>query len=127
MHDDRTIGLPAKLTAWQRAMDLLVEVYRLTERLPAKERYDLASQMRRAAYSIPANIAEGNARAHRKEYLQFLAIARGSAAELATHLEVARRVGYLSDADLDQARKLSERVGQLLTRLVASLSNPGNI
>jgi four helix bundle protein len=74
-----------KLEVWQRAMDLMVEVYRLVARLPDYERNGLADQLRRASASIPANIAEGNARAHRLECLHFLSIARGSVAELVTH------------------------------------------
>ena len=112
-----------ELVVWQRAMELLVEVYQLARRLPAYESADLGSQVRRAATSIPANIAEGNARAHRREYLHFLSIARGSAAELATHLEGARRVGYVSDADVAHATQLLRRVGELLARVVASLSS----
>jgi len=103
-------------------MELVVEVYRVADRLPARERFALADQMRRAASSIPANIAEGNARAHRREYAHFLSIARGSLAELATHVETARRVGYLSAADLTRTLDLIRRVRQLLSKLMARLS-----
>jgi len=122
MNSKRDIGAVAELDVWQRAMDLVAEVYRLGDRLPARERFGLADQMRRAAASIPANIAEGNARSHRREYVQFLNIARGSLAELATHMESARRVGYWSDADLAMAADLVRRVRQMLNRLIASLS-----
>ena len=103
-------------------MDLVGEVYHLTLLLPAAESAGLSRQIRRAATSIPANIAEGNTRAHRREYLNFLSIARGSAAELATHCEIARRIGYLSEADLAPALELLERVAQMLTRLARRLS-----
>jgi len=116
------IGPVADLDVWQRSMDLVTEVYRLVEQLPARERFGLAEQVRRAVASIPANIAEGNARAHRREYVQFLAIARGSLAETATHIEVARRVGYWSEADLEIAVDLVRRIRQMLNRLIASLS-----
>ena len=110
-------GPVEQLIAWQRAMDLVVEVYRW--RIGSRSRaIALADQLRRAASSIPANIAEGNARAHRREYVHFLSIARGSLAELATHLESARRVGYLRDADLTRTTELIRRVRQLLTRLM---------
>ena len=116
------IGPVADLDVWQRSMDLVTEVYRLVEQLPARERFGLAEQVRRAVASIPANIAEGNARAHRREYVQFLAIARGSLAETSTHIEVARRVGYWSEADLEIAVDLVRRIRQMLNRLIASLS-----
>ena len=122
MRNRQIIGAGGRLIAWQRSVDLVGEVYRLADRLPLRERFGLADQLRRAAASIPANIAEGNARAHRREYLHFLSIARGSLAEVATHLESSRRVGYFSDADLAPASQLVQRVGQLLSRLIASLS-----
>jgi len=111
-----------KLDVWQRAMDLMVEVYRLAARLPDYERNALADQLRRAAASIPANIAEGNARSHRREYLHFLSIARGSLAEVVSHLESTKRLGFLTPSDLSTAYDLATRVGQMLTRLVAKLS-----
>ncbi len=111
-----------ELEVWQRAMDLMVEVYRLAARLPDYERTRLADQLRRAASSIPANIAEGNARSHRREYLHFLAIARGSLAEVVTHLESTKRLGFLSGSELSSASTLAIRVRQMLTRLIASLS-----
>ena len=111
-----------RLDVWQRSMDLVGEAYRLALLLPVEEAAGLAGQIRRAATSIPANLAEGNTRAHRREYLNFLSIARGSAAELATHFEIARRIGYLSDADLARATQLLERVAQMLTRLARRLS-----
>jgi four helix bundle protein len=122
MHSEFGYGPVERLVAWQRSMDLVVEVYRLADRLPAWERFALADQLRRAASSIPANIAEGNARAHRREYLHFLSIARGSLAEVATHCEAARRVGYIGETDLVKTTDLIRRVRQLLTRLMARLS-----
>jgi four helix bundle protein len=116
------IGAGGDLVVWHRAMDLVAAAFRVAERLPAEERLALGDQLRRAATSIPANIAEGNARAHRLEYVHFLYIARGSLAELATHLESIGRVGYVSDSDLLIARQLTRSVGQLLNRLIASLS-----
>jgi four helix bundle protein len=111
-----------ELEVWQRAMDLMVEVYRLAARLPEYERNGLADQLRRASASIPSNIAEGNARSHRREYLHFLSIARGSLAEVVTQLECTRRLGLLTLSDLSAASRLTIRVRQMLSRLIANLS-----
>src|SRR5688572_26837166 len=83
------------LIVWQRAMDLVTSVYRLTEDFPKSELYGLTSQIRRCAASIPANIAEGQGRRLAGEFLQFLANARGSLLELDTHLEIAVRLGFI--------------------------------
>jgi len=83
------------LQVWQLAMDLVVERYRVTEGFPLDERFGITSQLRRAAVSIPANIAEGHARSHRREYLNFRSIAQGSAAELSTHIRIAQRIEFL--------------------------------
>jgi four helix bundle protein len=104
-----------QLEVWQRAMDLMVEVYRLAARLPDYERSGLADQLRRASASIPANIAEGNARSHRREYLHFLSVARGSLAEVVSHMERTRRLGFLTPSDLEPASHFATRVGQMLT------------
>ena len=109
------------LLVWQEAVDLVVFVYRLTESFPKSELYGLTSQIRRAAASVPANIAEGAARAGTAELLRFLSIAQGSLSELDTHIEVAHRLGYLVDrATIDE--RLA-RVFQLLTGLTASLKS----
>ena len=109
------------LQVWQRAMDLVVESYDLARRLPVHERYALASQLRRAAVSIPANIAEGNGRMHPGDYLRHLSIARGSLLELDTHCEVACRLSYLSEDDLIEVRDLIGQVSRMLNRLRARL------
>jgi four helix bundle protein len=83
-------------------MDLVEMVYRLTKRFPRDEMYGLSSQLRRAAVSIPSNIAEGRSRAHLKEYLLFLSTAQGSVAEVQTQLEIAGRLNYLS---VEQVRR----------------------
>jgi four helix bundle protein len=101
------------LIVWQKAMDLVTTVYRLTEDFPKSELYGLKSQIRRCAASIPANIAEGQGRRLAGEFLQFLGNARGSLLELDTHLEIAVRLGMLSKelhstvmAQLVEVRKL---------------------
>jgi four helix bundle protein len=110
------------LQAWQVAMDLVVESYRLGERLPPREQYGLTAQTRRAAISIPANIAEGNGRVHRREYTHHLSIARGSLNELETLFAVAGRLGYIDPAQLTQFAELCDFTGRLLTRLRGSLA-----
>ena len=111
------------LTVWRKGMDLVVEVYRLAKKLPAEERYGLTSQMTRAAVSIPANIAEGHGRVHRKEYAQHLSIARGSLMELETHLAIAVRLDYLEKADVLPVWDLAQETGKLLNGLLNALRN----
>ena len=86
-----------KLDAWSLAMDFVVAVYRATETFPKEEKFGLTSQIRRAAVSIPANIAEGAARHSDKELAHFVSNAQGSASELETELIIAHRLGYLAD------------------------------
>ncbi len=88
------------LRVWQRGMEVVESVYRATQSFPRQELYGLTSQLRRAAVSIPANIAEGHCRQHIKEYLNFLSIAQGSIAELETELEIACRLKYIASDDL---------------------------
>jgi four helix bundle protein len=110
-----------KLIAWQEAMALVLSVYQDTARFPADETYGLRSQMRRAAVSVPSNIAEGAARNHSKELAQYLSIACGSIAELETQVEIAATLGYL-----DTHPRLAEqvdRVGMLVRRLRRSVAN----
>ncbi len=89
-----------ELIVWQRAMGLVTRVYKLTNQLPREERFGLASQIQRAAISVPANIAEGQARELPKPFLSHLSIARGSLAELDTLLEVAVQLEYLREPDI---------------------------
>jgi four helix bundle protein len=84
------------LKIWQKSMDLVEACYRASTAIPREERFGLISQMRRAATSVPANIAEGYGRWNVKEFARFLAIANGSLRELETHVVIARRLGYLS-------------------------------
>jgi four helix bundle protein len=105
-------------------MDLAVEVYGASVCFPAEERFGLVSQLRRAAVSIPSNIAEGHARRSRPEFLHHLSIALGSAAELGTPIELAGRLGYLP---ADPRRLLDDRlatVARMIHGLRRSLSNP---
>jgi four helix bundle protein len=110
------------LNVWQRAYELTLNLYRATKRFPKEETFGLTSQIRRAAASVPANIAEGYERNHRKEYLQFLFIAKGSLGELDTYLLLARDIGYLSNADFDQANATRHETMKMLQGLIKSLS-----
>ena len=107
------------LRAWQQAVDLVCAVYRFTEAFPDSERYGLSSQMRRAAVSVPANIAEGFARSGTRELIHFLSIASGSLSELDTLAEVAVRLGYVSNAG--EMQQQIDDVSGLVMGLSASL------
>ena len=110
-----------ELVVWQKAMDLVVEVYRLVKLLPREERYALSDQMRRSAVSIPSNIAEGHTRNSTKEYIQFLSIAKGSNAELQTQLSICSRLGYLSNEQISKVIVLSEEVGKMISSIQKKL------
>ena len=87
------------LMVWREGMDLVTDIYRVTRSYPRDEIYGLTSQMRRAAVSVPSNIAEGAARTSSKEFLQFLSIARGSLSELETQIMISRNLDYVQDVD----------------------------
>lgn len=107
------------LDAWKKAIEFVVAVYRQTELFPKDERFGLTSQIRRAAVSIPANIAEGAARSSDKEYLHFISIAQGSSSELETELLIAQKLGFLSEENYFELRQELESIG----RLIIGLSN----
>lgn len=109
------------LLVWQRAMDLVVLAYQLGKRLPKEELYGLVSQIRRAATSVPANIAEGQGRRHTAEFLNFLGIANGSLMELETHIIASQRLGFLSDVDIQKSMEAAAHVGRMLAGLVRRL------
>ena len=103
-------------------MDLALEVYRSTASFPKPETYGLTAQMRRAAVSIPSNIAEGRGRSSRKELVQFLHHARGSLLELETQVMIAERLGYLEEVKQTDLRSMTGEVGRLLNGLVNALN-----
>jgi four helix bundle protein len=109
------------LLVWQKAMDLLVLGYKLAVRLPAIETYGLASQIRRAAVSIPANIAEGHGRRHRGDFLRSLSFASGSLRELETHFQAIVRLNYLPERDLNAAFSQTDEIGRMLAGLMKKL------
>lgn len=110
------------LQVWQKAMDLTVEVYRLVKLLPKEELFALSSQMRRAAVSIPSNIAEGQGRNSVKEFLQFIAIAKGSNSELETQLLICVRVGYMEEHAIKVALSLITEIAKMLSSLSRTLA-----
>jgi four helix bundle protein len=112
-----------KLDAWQAAMKVAQMIYNVTKTFPEDERFGLVSQMRRAAVSIPCNIAEGAARQGKKEFRNFLSMAQGSLSELDTQLELCAMLGYTSDENLDEISSLALRIDKMLTGLIRSLSD----
>lgn len=102
------------LPVWQAAVELVPLVYRMTAGFPREEVYGLAAQMRRAAVSVPSNIAEGAARSGPNELLHFLSMASASLSELDTHVEIARRLGYLKDDGDDMIARMDDLGGQLV-------------
>ena len=110
-----------KLDVWNEAMDLVVVLYEITGAFPKTETYALADQLRRAAVSIPSNIAEGAARQTKKEFVQFLHIARGSASEIDTQLEVAHRLNYIGDEVKSEVNARLDAIGRMLTGLIRSV------
>ncbi len=109
------------LEVWQRACDLAVAVYRLTEGYPRREMYGLTSQMRSCAASVPANIAEGRGRHSDGDFVRFLRIAAGSLAELETFLELSRRLEFARAEDLAPIEAAAEEVGRMLHGLMAAI------
>ena len=109
------------LRAWQVAMDLFVATHQLCKKLPREERYELASQLRRAAGAVSANIAEGSGRTHLGDYLRHLSIARGSVREVESHLEAVRRLGYVSADELTPVVDLADHGSRALLVLMRRL------
>lgn len=106
------------LQVWQLGMELVKVVYRITGNFPDSEKFGLCSQMQRAAVSVPSNISEGAARAGQKEFLHFLAVARGSLCELETQVLISRELGYIEDAG-----ELLELINHLFAKLAALISS----
>ena len=116
------------LRVWQEGMALAEACYRLTRSYPTTEAYSMTSQIRRAATSIPANIAEGYGRENRGEYIQFLRIAQGSLKELETHLLLSERVGLVHNGQSQPVLAQCEALGKMLRALIRSLqAKPGRV
>jgi four helix bundle protein len=113
----RVIRSYRELVVWQRAIALVMDGYRATRSFPSEERFGLTSQLRRAAVSVAANIAEGHAREHRGDFLHHLSIARGSLAELETHVLIARALKFATPNDEARLLEQCDHVGRMLRRL----------
>jgi len=109
------------LAVWQRAVELSLQVYKLTAAFPDSERFGLTNQLRRATVSVASNIAEGYGRSTRGEYIQFLGHARGSNSEVETQLVIARGLGFGSSQMLNQADQLCSEVGRMLGATMKTL------
>jgi len=114
------------IKAWQLADKLTLEIYKITDKFPSHELYGVVSQIRRAAFSVPANIVEGANRNHSKEYLQFLFVARASLAELGYFLSLSKNVGYLSEEEYHSIDKLHIECSKTLQGLINYISNGAN-
>lgn len=112
------------LIAWQRAMDFAEAVYGGTVAFPADERFGLTSQLRRAAASVPGNIAEGRGKSSRADYARFLEISRGSLYEAETYLLLSGRLGFIEPDALNRLLALSEEVARLLNGLIRGQQRP---
>ena len=116
-------GTYRDLKAWQAAMEMVPEVYRLTREFPREEGYGLASQLRRAAVSIASNIAEGKGRSSDKELLYFLSNAKGSLFEVETQIMIADRLGHLSHLQTEELLSKTAEIGRLLNGLIRAFRN----
>ena len=118
---DSGINSYRDLHVWQRAVELVEEIYRISAVFPNDERFGLTSQIRRASVSVPSNIAEGYGRRRRAQYLQYLDIANGSLKEVETQLIIAGRLGFIEKDQAQKAWSLIQDTGKMLTGLIRSL------
>ncbi len=110
------------LTVWKKSMDFVTKVYKITKQFPSDERYGLTDQMRRAAISIPSNIAEGHARKSKVDFARFLRISLGSCTELETQVMIAHNLEYLTKNEMDPMLEESLEIRKMITKLIATLS-----
>jgi four helix bundle protein len=111
------------LIAWQKAMDLVELIYKATSQFPREEIYGLTNQLRRAAVSVPSNIAEGQGRGSANDFRRFLSISYGSLREVETQILIAKRLHFLTEAQADRVMNLASEVGRLLNGLTKSLES----
>ena len=109
------------LIVWQKAIELVIEIYKITELYPESEKYGLTSQMRRCAVSIPSNIAEGRRRGTRKDFRQFLLIAYGSGSELETQIEITKKLSFSAKINFAFSDSLLDEVMRMLNKMTSGL------
>ena len=112
-----------ELQVWHKAIDLVVEIYKISKLLSKEETYGISDQIRRSAVSIPSNIAEGQSRNSIKEFIQFLSIARGSLAELETQLLICIKVNMLSEDNITEAQNIITEIGKMIKGLMNKLNS----
>lgn len=110
------------LEVWQLSMDLTIQIYEFTQTLPSEEKFALSDQMRRAAVSIPSNIAEGMGRGHNKELIHFLYIAKGSVFELETQIEICKRLHFINEMLFDKLQYIIASINRMLNSLISFYS-----
>lgn len=115
-----------KLDVWRMSMDLVTEVYKVTDKFPKEDKFSLADQIHRSAISIPSNIAEGAARNTKKEFVNFLHITQGSLSELDTQIELANRFKYIKEEIWKDLDITMERIDKMLTGLIRSQKSPND-
>ncbi len=111
------------LIVWQKSMTFVTTIYRLTQSFPNDERFGLTNQLRRAAVSVPSNIAEGHARQSDPEFARFLAIANGSLAEVDTQMAIASNLGFISDETSQQAALQTDEIARMIQSLRSTVIN----
>lgn len=111
-----------ELTVWQKSIDLVLDVYSVTESLPDSEKFGLTSQLRRCAVSIPSNIAEGYSKKSNPEFIRFLRISYGSSAELETQLYIAKKLTFVSEEDFAKVNSQLTEIRKMLNKLMSSLN-----
>lgn len=109
------------LIVWQRAMDLVVEIYALTDHFPIEEKFALVAQIRRSAISIPSNIAEGKLRGYKREFKRFLLISYSSGAELETQIEISKRISKTKHLVFTRADNLLSEVMKMLNKIISQI------
>ncbi len=113
------------LDVYKKSINFVVDIYKTTESFPDSERFGLVSQLRRAAVSLPSNLAEGSGRNGRKELMNFLHIARGSLFEIGTQLEISHRLGFVSQDDYDRLEERRVTIQRMMNALISSLRKKG--
>ena len=121
MPEEKSVESYRDLKVWQRGMKLVEQVYTLTEPFPASEKYELTSQLRRAAVSVPSNIAEGWGHSSQKQYIHFLELARSSLFKIETQIRIANRLGYVNADERDQLLSETDAQSKMLLSLMRSL------